>query len=1244
MRKKFLLFAFALIGYSSNAQIGIGTHTPDASSALDVTLPKKGVLLSRIALTGTTDAVTIDKPANALTVYNTATISDVTPGYYYWSTAAKKWIRVLDDSSAIAAWGLTGNSQTIAGTNFIGTTDDVDLVFKRNNKQVGMLGASNNVSFGLQALSAKSTGKDNVAIGTSALSNNQSGRTNVAIGLNALGSNTTGSNNIALGMQALINNKGDFNIATGNNALYNNEGSNNIATGYDALRSNTIGSKNIGIGAEALTSNTEGKENVVVGDSSLSSLATGNGNSAFGTGIGASFESSGSSNYNTFVGYKTADGISLGRANTIIGANVDVRANKTDAAISLYNNIIIADGSGNQRINVNDRGNVGIGTTKPDASAALDITSTNKGLLMPRVSLTGTKELIPVIASAANSLMVYNTATISDVTPGYYYWDRPFQKWIRVLDSNTSNPWNLTGNDVKSTDFIGTTNDVDLVFKRKGVQAGKLSAINTSFGVNALTKNTIGINNVAIGSNALAANTTGGHNIATGINALSSNLTGENNIASGFKALLYNTKGNSNTGIGSNALRENTLGSNNVAIGSNTLMWSTQGMNNMAIGYDALRNNQGSDNIALGTSALTVNTTGANNLATGVKALTSNITGSGNTAIGNDALRSNTTGSGNLANGFQALDANTTGIDNIAIGNGAMFFNTTGDRNIATGVGALLSNETGDYNIGTGHEAFMFLKTGSGNIGIGSYTGSGLNSGDNNTILGYKTAKGLRDGSANTIIGANVDVALAKNLSNNIIIADGDGNQRINVNDKGNVGLGTTTPDASAALDITSTNKGVLMPRVALKNTTDTTTITGAANSLTVYNTATASDVTPGYYYWDKSGSKWVRILDSSAAWGLAGNSVKSTDFIGTTNDMDLVFKRYNSISGKISADNTSFGYKAFENDYGNIGINNVAIGHYTLSKNRKGGYNVATGGNALTNNTDGSNNMAYGFAALTSNTTGSGNIAMGTNALQKNTTGGYNIATGTEALVNNMGSYNIATGHQALEKNTYGENNVATGHQALNKNTSGSNNVAFGHQALFGIISGNNNVSIGASACKDCYYSSNNTTIGYDTGFIYKPGYMHHTNSTAIGNGAKLNESNEIRLGNSSIGKMSAHVALTVSSDKRYKENIKTMPLGLDFINKIRPVEYIRKSNEFKTKEWGVIAQELQQTLQTVNYNDAGLVQEDGSEDKMLSVRYTDLIAPMIKAMQELSEENKELKVKNDLMLKRIEALEAKK
>ena len=81
---------------------------------------------------------------------------------------------------------------------------------------------------------------------------------------------------------------------------------------------------------------------------------------------------------------------------------------------------------------------------------------------------------------------------------------------------------------------------------------------------------------------------------------------------------------------------------------------------------------------------------------------------------------------------------------------------------------------------------------------------------------------------------------------------------------KAQIGIGTTSPNASAKLDITSTNKGFLPPRVTLTGTADVATIASPATGLMVYNTATAgtspSNVTPGIYYYD--GSKWQRIIN----------------------------------------------------------------------------------------------------------------------------------------------------------------------------------------------------------------------------------------------------------------------------------------------------------------------------------------------------------------------------------------------
>jgi hypothetical protein len=94
------------------------------------------------------------------------------------------------------------------------------------------------------------------------------------------------------------------------------------------------------------------------------------------------------------------------------------------------------------------------------------------------------------------------------------------------------------------------------------------------------------------------------------------------------------------------------------------------------------------------------------------------------------------------------------------------------------------------------------------------------------------------------------------------------------------VGIGTTTPNASAKLEINATDKGFLPPRVALTSTSDAATITTPAIGLFIYNTATAgtapNDVTPGFYYY--GGSQWQRIINQQADGNLGiGTTIPTT-------------------------------------------------------------------------------------------------------------------------------------------------------------------------------------------------------------------------------------------------------------------------------------------------------------------------------------------------------------------------------
>ncbi|MFN0203550.1 MAG: shufflon system plasmid conjugative transfer pilus tip adhesin PilV, partial [Bacteroidia bacterium] len=108
---------------------------------------------------------------------------------------------------------------------------------------------------------------------------------------------------------------------------------------------------------------------------------------------------------------------------------------------------------------------------------------------------------------------------------------------------------------------------------------------------------------------------------------------------------------------------------------------------------------------------------------------------------------------------------------------------------------------------------------------------------------------------------------------------------------EGAVGVGTSAPNASAQLQVLATNKGLLIPNVALTATNSVTPITSPATSLLVYNTATAGNVTPGYYYW--SGTAWQRFDtgNNTGDWKLDGNSNGIIRSIGTNDNFDLPFE-----------------------------------------------------------------------------------------------------------------------------------------------------------------------------------------------------------------------------------------------------------------------------------------------------------------------------------------------------------------
>ncbi|MEP7232820.1 MAG: hypothetical protein ABI691_21350 [Ginsengibacter sp.] len=242
--------------------------------------------------------------------------------------------------------------------------------------------------------------------------------------------------------------------------------------------------------------------------------------------------------------------------------------------------------------------NVGIGTLTPDASAQLDISSTDKGMLVPRM----TSAQRNAVVTPATGLLIYQT----DNTPGFYFYNG--SSWASVAGSATLTGWSTTGNTgtISTNNFLGTTDDQPLSFKLNNTNAGRWDhqRANYFIGLNAGKSISTGSTNIGIGTNALTSTNGGNGNIGIGHRAININTSGSYNTGVGYDALYGNTGGSFNVSNGYHSLYSNTLGGNNTALGGNTLLTNTTGNNNTGIGRDAdVTTNNLSNATAVGYSA-----------------------------------------------------------------------------------------------------------------------------------------------------------------------------------------------------------------------------------------------------------------------------------------------------------------------------------------------------------------------------------------------------------------------------------------------------------------------------------------------------------------------------------------------------------------------------------------------------------------------------------------------------------------
>jgi len=270
------------------------------------------------------------------------------------------------------------------------------------------------------------------------------------------------------------------------------------------------------------------------------------------------------------------------------------------------------------------------------------------------------------------------------------------------------------------------------------------------------------------------------------------------------------------------------------------------------------------------------------------------------------------------------------------------------------------------------------------------------------------------------------------------------------------------------------------------------------------------------------------------------------------------------TVYGKMTASGgtpylTALGYNAAASTTGELC---TAVGVEALYSNSTGQDCSAFGYRTLYANTSGNYNCSFGRGSLRFNTTGANLVGIGNSSLNGNTTGSNNTAVGVSALQSNTtASSNTAVGYQSLYSNTTGTVNDAFGQQALYACTTGLANSAFGYRALYALTTGEGNTACGNSA-----------GIGITTG--EGNGVFHVTNVN--GNPAPVfsitSENNRIVIGTTDITNAYVQVAWTVVSDLRDKIVLGDVPLGLDFVRKLKPIKYQFKESRESNTPHGVI------------------------------------------------------------------------
>jgi hypothetical protein len=508
----------------------------------------------------------------------------------------------------------------------------------------------------------------------------------------------------------------------------------------------------------------------------------------------------------------------------------------------------------------NSKAQVGIGTVLIDNSAALELLSTDKGFLIPRM----TKAEMVAIVNPADGLFVFDNT-------GDRYWYYNGSSWVNISD-NTG--LKLVDQDNDTQVHVEKTPDEDIIrFEIAGTdrwafEGKRLMPINSgsSIFIGEMTGENDDLTwkkNVYLGNNTGIANVIGEDNVGIGINVLTNN-TKNSNIGIGNYALSLNVPGENNTAIGRYSLESNNNGGLNAAIGFFSNAGGNNGYKSTSVGYlSMVTTGEESTTIgfksagyglqsilfqvtSLGSQSLYETSTGNFNTATGYLASYKNdiynyttsfgteaayeaqgdeftafgyqalyFNAGNSTAIGYMALR-NSFGGSSTAIGFKASQINY-GADQVAIGNNALQ-NNQGDYNVAVGVNSLLNNNNGYNNTAVGFQSLLLNADGFSNTAIG-YQSLYNNLSNFNVAIGKNSMYDNTTGYTNVAIGED---ALKSNINGiqNTAIGYLANSTATNINNSTGIGY-NANPSASNTIVIGNASINSIKGQVSWTNLSD---------------------------------------------------------------------------------------------------------------------------------------------------------------------------------------------------------------------------------------------------------------------------------------------------------------------------------------------------------------------------------------------------------------------------------------